>query len=86
MPITALPTPPSRTDAANFNVRAESFLGALPTFVTEANALATETNGYAASAAASAATAINAPGTNATSTTSLVIVRPAPMPPARPAL
>jgi len=73
MPITDLPTPPSRTDAANFNVRAESFLGALPTFVTQANALATETNGYAASAAASAATAINAPGTNATSTTSLAI-------------
>jgi len=73
MPITDLPTPPSRTDAANFNVRAEAFLGALPTFVTQANALATETNGYAASAAASAATAINAPGTNATSTTSLAI-------------
>ena len=47
MPITDLPTPPSRTDAANFNVRAEAFLGALPTFVTQANALATETNGYA---------------------------------------
>lgn len=73
MPITDLPTPPSRTDAANFNVRAESFLGALPTFVTQANALATETNGYAANAAASAATAINAPGTSATSTTSLAI-------------
>lgn len=73
MPITDLPTPPSRTDAANFNVRAESFLGALPTFVTQANALATETNGYAASAAASAATAINAPGTSATSTASLAI-------------
>ncbi|KPH62991.1 hypothetical protein [Novosphingobium sp. ST904] len=57
MPITALPTPPSRTDAANFNVRAEAFLGALPTFVTQANALATETNGYATNAAASATTA-----------------------------
>lgn len=73
MPITDLPTPPSRTDAANFNVRAESFLGALPTFVTQANALATETNGYAANAAASAATAVNAPGTSATSTTSLAV-------------
>lgn len=73
MPITDLPTPPSRTDAANFNVRAESFLGALPTFASQANALATETNGYAADAAASAAAAINAPGTNATSTTSLAI-------------
>ena len=73
MPITALPTPPSRTDAANFNTRAEAFLGALPTFVTQANALAIETNGYATNAAASAATAVNAPGTSATSTTSLVV-------------
>lgn len=73
MPITTLPTPPSRTDAANFNARAEAFLGMLPTFATEANALATETNGYAANAAASAATAINAPGASATSTTSLAI-------------
>jgi hypothetical protein len=73
MPITALPTPPSRADAANFNTRAEAFLGALSTFGTEANALATETDGYASSAAASAATAVNAPGTSATSTTSLAI-------------
>ena len=29
MPITSLPTPPSRTDAANFNARADAFLGAL---------------------------------------------------------
>lgn len=73
MPITPLPTPPSRSDAANFNTRADAFLGALPTFASEANALATETNGYAANAAASAATAVNAPGTSATSTTSLTI-------------
>ena len=55
MPITALPTPPSRTDAANFSARADAFLGALPTFGTEANALAVEVNGYATNAAASAA-------------------------------
>jgi hypothetical protein len=73
MPITALPTPPSRTDAANFSARADSFLGALPTFGTEANALAVEVNGYATNAAASAATAVNAPGTSATSTTSLAL-------------
>ena len=73
MPITALPTPPSRTDAANFSARADSFLGALPTFGTEANALAVEVNGYATNAAASAATAVNAPGTSATSSTSLAI-------------
>jgi hypothetical protein len=73
MPITALPPPPSRTDAANFSARADAFLGALPTFGTEANALAVEVNGYATNAAASAATAVNAPGTSATSTTSLAI-------------
>jgi len=73
MPITALPTPPSRTDAANFNARADTFLGALPSFATEANALATEVNGYVVSASASAASAVNAPGTSATSTTSLAI-------------
>ena len=44
MAITPLPTPPSRSDPANFADRGDAFLGALPTFVTEANALATATN------------------------------------------
>jgi len=44
MPITALPTPPSRQDPANFNDRADNFLGALPLFQTEANALETNVN------------------------------------------
>jgi hypothetical protein len=44
MAITALPTPPSRSDPANFADRGDAFLGALPTFVTEANALATAVN------------------------------------------
>jgi hypothetical protein len=44
MAITALPTPPSRSDPVNFADRGDAFLGALPTFVTEANALATATN------------------------------------------
>lgn len=73
MPITALPAPPTRSDATNFNARADAFLSALPTFATEANSLASEVNGYASNAAASAATATNAPGTSATSTTSLAI-------------
>lgn len=73
MPITDLPTPPTRADAANFNARADAFLGALPTFATQANALAVEANGYASNASASAATAVNAPGTSATSTTTLGI-------------
>lgn len=36
--ITPLPTPPSTSDPTNFNTRADAFLGALPAFVTEANA------------------------------------------------
>ena len=49
MPITPLPTPvPSRADPANFAVRGDTFLGALPTFATEANALAEEVNENAA--------------------------------------
>lgn len=73
MPISALPAPPTRSDATNFNARADAFLSALPTFATEANSLASEVNGYASNAAASAATATNAPGTSAISTTSLAI-------------
>lgn len=38
--ITALPTPPSRQRPADFSDEADAFLGALPTFGTEANALA----------------------------------------------
>jgi hypothetical protein len=44
MAITPLPTPPSRSDPANFADRGDAFLGALPTFATEANALAVATN------------------------------------------
>ena len=73
MPISALPAPPTRSDATNFNARADAFLSALPIFATEANSLASELNGYASNAAASAATATNAPGTSATSSTSLAI-------------
>lgn len=42
MAITALPTPPSRSDPANFADRGDAFLGALPTFQSEANALAVD--------------------------------------------
>lgn len=108
MAITPLPTPPSRSDPANFSDRADTFLGALDTWTAQVNATATavalsETNasywatqannaktsaqGASASAdsqanmaaiAASSAqeyadSALNAPGTNATSTTSLAI-------------
>lgn len=62
--ITALPTPPSRSDPANFAARGDELLGALPTLVTQINAVGTEANATAAAintsqtaAAASAASA-----------------------------
>jgi hypothetical protein len=60
MSITALPTPPSRNDPANFAARGDAFLGALPTFATEANSLADEMNIDAANAEASAIAAVGA--------------------------
>lgn len=59
MAITPLPTPPSRNDPTNFSARGDAFLGALPAFATEANALATQVNAdsITASGAASAAAA-----------------------------
>lgn len=44
MAITALPTPPLRSDPTNFAARGDAFLSALPTFVTEANATAAAMN------------------------------------------
>ena len=66
MAITLLPTPPSRQDPANFNVRADAFLGALPNFGTEANALATDVNAKQATASSAATTATNAASTATT--------------------
>ena len=60
MAITALPTPPSRQDPANFSDRADAFLGALPTFATEANALATDVNAKQVTTSAAAITAVSA--------------------------
>lgn len=47
-PITTLPAAPSRQDPANFADEADAFLGALPTFGTQANALASYVDGVAA--------------------------------------
>ena len=58
--ITALPTPPSRQDPVNFSSEADAFLGALPAFGTEANALASEVNAAASSASSSASSATTA--------------------------
>lgn len=77
MPITALPTPPLPTDTpADFNTKAFALLGALPTFVTEANALETAVDADATTAttqanlattqANSAATSANTASTKAT--------------------
>lgn len=68
--ITALPTPPSTNDPTNFNTRADAFLGQMPTFVTEANALAGEVNGLAIQVAQDRATAATSAAT-ATSKASL---------------
>lgn len=59
MSITPLPTPPNRDDPANFATRADAFLGALPAFATEANALQTDVTakqGIASDAATTATT------------------------------
>jgi hypothetical protein len=53
-PITTLPTAPSPADPANFATRADAFLGQLPTFGTQANALGSVTYINAVEAAASA--------------------------------
>jgi hypothetical protein len=57
MPISALPTPPSRQDPTNFNDRADAFLGALPLFQSEANTLQTEVNAKEVAANTSAVNA-----------------------------
>ena len=60
MAITPLPTPPSRDDPTNFSARGDAFLGALPTFATEANALAVDVNADAVAAAAAVSDAEDA--------------------------
>ena len=52
--VTALPTPPSTASPATFDARADAFLGALPTFQTETDALAANVAANATDAAASA--------------------------------
>ena len=49
-PITALPTPPSSSDPANFDTRADAFLGALPAFGQELNRAAQTTHANATEA------------------------------------
>lgn len=56
MAITALPTPPTRSDPATFAARGDAFMTALPLFVSEANALQITTNAQTAADAAASAT------------------------------
>lgn len=60
--ITPLPTPPTRQDSANFNDRADAFLGALPLFQQEANALAVDISNILTEVDASKAAAISVTG------------------------
>lgn len=64
MAMTALPAAPSRSDPANFATRGDALMTALPTFVTEANALqaAVLANQVIATAQAAIATATNSTG------------------------
>lgn len=57
--ITPLPTPPTRQDPANFSARGDAFLGALPQFQAEANALASEVSTKNTETSANADTALS---------------------------
>ena len=70
--ITALPPPPSRSDPVSFATRGDAFLGALPTFATEANALSAEVNANAINAANSASFA-GLSATNAASSSQIAL-------------
>lgn len=67
MSITALPTPPQRSDPTNFPARADAFMSALPAFGTEANALQVDVNNQQLAAANSASAAATSAGNAAAS-------------------
>ena len=69
MAITALPTPPTKQDPINFAIRADTFLSALVTFATEANALQTDVNTKQSAADTSATAAAGSKTAAATSAT-----------------
>lgn len=65
--ITQLPTPPSTTDVVNFNDRADNFLAAMPTFVTQTNTVIEQIN--------STETNINSKESSATSAASTATIQ-----------
>lgn len=62
MPITPLPEPPSRADAANFAQRGDAFMAALPTYVAEFNALQVDVTNKQETASTAATTATTKAG------------------------
>lgn len=69
MTIAQLPTPPSKSDPVNFATRADEFLGALPAFGNEVNAVALEIDANALSASNSASASAVSAGQSASSAT-----------------
>jgi hypothetical protein len=67
--VTSLPTPPSRSDPANFSTRGDAFLTALPTFQTDTNAVAANAYANAVEAASSATAAASSATASAASAT-----------------
>lgn len=61
--ITLLPQPPLRNDPQNFPERGDNFLGALPTFAVELNAVASEINTFRDEAVNASINATNASNT-----------------------
>lgn len=64
--ITQLPTPPSTTDIVNFNDRADNFLAAIPTFVTQTNTVIEQINSTETNINSKESSATNAAGTATT--------------------
>jgi len=75
MPISALPTPaPSTSDPSTFDARGDALIAALPTAITEANALETNVNAKEVTASAAAVTATTQAGLATTNGAAQVVL------------
>ena len=70
--ISALPTPPSTSDPATFDTRADAFMAALPTHTTETNAASANVYANAVDAASSASASASSAGAAANSAATAV--------------